>query len=446
MSQLRVQGAAPLRGRIQVPGDKSVSHRSLLLGSLAEGTSRVEHFLSAADCRATLSAVRALGVEVEELGPSSLILRSRGLRGLQEPDDVVDCSRSGTTMRLLAGILAGQPFPTVLSGDTQLRRRPMGRIAEPLRCMGATVLGRDGGRLPPLTIQGGSLQGLDYTLPVASAQVKSSLLLAGLYAGGATSLCVPGPARDHTERMLVAMGARLETEDWGLATGGQRLWLEPGYPLRALDFAVPGDFSSAAYFLVAASLVPGSEVLIEGAGVNPTRTGLLDVLRAMGADVVLEDERMVGGEPVADLAVRASDLAGTEVSGQLVVRTIDEFPILAVAATQARGETVVRDAAELRVKETDRIATTVQELRRLGAEIEAQPDGFVVQGPTPLQSPDFAEGQGSMVFSHGDHRLAMALVVAGLIARGETCVQDTDCIADSFPGFAAALAKLGGNV
>ncbi len=322
----------------------------------------------------------------------------------------------------------------------------MGRIAEPLRCMGATVLGRDGGRLPPLTIQGGSLQGLDYTLPVASAQVKSPLLLAGLYAGGATSLCVPGPARDHTERMLVAMGARLETEDWGLATGGQRLWLSRAIPCGHLISLCQGTFRRRPISWWQQVWCLAQKVLIEGAGVNPTRTGLLDVLRAMGADVVLEDERMVGGEPVADLAVRASDLAGTEVSGQLVVRTIDEFPILAVAATQARGETVVRDAAELRVKETDRIATTVQELRRLGAEIEAQPDGFVVQGPTPLQSPDFAEGQGSMVFSHGDHRLAMALVVAGLIARGETCVQDTDCIADSFPGFAAALAKLGGNV
>jgi len=441
-----VQGSAPLRGRIQIPGDKSVSHRSLLLGSLADGTSRVERFLPAADCRATLGAVRALGVEVEELSPSSLILRGRGLRGLQEPDDVVDCSRSGTTMRLLAGILAGQPFPSVLSGDAQLRRRPMGRIAEPLRHMGATVLGRDGGQLPPLTIQGGALQGLDYTLPVASAQVKSALLLAGLYAGGPTSLCVPGPARDHTERMLTAMGVRLEAGDWGLVPGGQRLRLEPGSPLQALDLSVPGDFSSAAFVLVAASLVPGSEVLIEGTGVNPTRTGLLDVLLAMGADVVLEDERMVGGEPVADLAVRASDLYGTEVSGHLVVRAIDEFPILAVAATQAQGETVVRDAAELRVKETDRIATTVQELRRLGAEIEAQPDGFVIQGPTPLRSPEFIDGQGAEVHSHGDHRLAMALAVAGLIARGETCVQDTDCIADSFPGFATALTKLGGKV
>ena len=446
MSQLCAQGSAPLRGRIQIPGDKSVSHRALLLGSLADGRSRVGNFLPAADCRATLQAVRALGVEVDEQGPSSLVLKGKGLGCLREPDDVVDCSRSGTTMRLLAGILAGQSFPTVLTGDVQLRRRPMGRIADPLRCMGATVLGRDGGRLPPLTIQGGALQGLDHTLPVASAQVKSALLLAGLHASGPTSLYVPGPARDHTERMLAAMGGRLEIGDWDSVPGGQYLRLEPGHALKTVDFAVPGDFSSAAFVLVAASLVPGSEVLIEGVGVNPTRTGLLDVLRTMGADLTLENEQTVSGEPVADLVVRASELRAAEVAGGVVVRAIDEIPILAVAATQAHGETVVRDAAELRVKETDRIATTVRELRRLGAKIEARPDGLVIQGPTPLRATDAAGGQPAMVHSHGDHRLAMALVVAGLIARDEISVQDTDCIADSFPGFAVALVRLGGRV
>jgi 3-phosphoshikimate 1-carboxyvinyltransferase len=435
-----------LRGRSQIPGDKSVSHRALLLSSLAEGTSRVERFLPAADCRATLSAVGALGIEVRETGPTSLILEGRGLRGLQEPDDVVDCGRSGTTMRLLAGILAGQPFPSVLTGEAQLRRRPMGRIAEPLRSMGAIVLGRDGGQLPPLSILGGALHGLDYTLPVASAQVKSALLLAGLYADGPTNLRVPGPARDHTERMLAAMGARLETGDWGLGTGGQRLRLEPGFALRPVDLMVPGDFSSSAFVLVAATLLPGSEVLIEGVGINPTRTGLLDLLLAMGADIALENERTVSGEPVADLVVRASELHGTEVGGDLVVRAIDEIPILAVAATQAQGETIVRDAAELRVKETDRIATTVQELRHLGAKIEARPDGFAVQGPTPLRSPHLTRGQGAAVHSHGDHRLAMALAVAGLIASGETCVKGTDCIADSFPGFSTVLTRLGGKV
>jgi 3-phosphoshikimate 1-carboxyvinyltransferase len=373
---------------------------------------------------------------------------------LQEPDDVLDCSRSGTTMRLLAGILAGQPFPSVLSGDAQLRRRPMGRVADPLRRMGATVLGRDGGRLPPLAIQGGRLQGLDYTLPVASAQVKSALLLAGLYASGPTSLRVPGPARDHTERMLAAMGARLEIEDWtpgdssGLAEieGGQRVRLVPGDDLAAVDLDVPGDFSSAAFILVAATLLPGSEVLIEATGVNPTRTGLLEMLREMGADITLESERMVGGEPVADLVVRASELRGIEVGGQLVFRAIDEIPVLAVAASQARGETVVRDAAELRVKETDRIATTVQELRRMGAKIEARPDGFAVEGPTPLQGPQALWGEGAVVDSHGDHRLAMALAVAGLVANGTTRVENTDCIADSYPGFAETLAALGGRL
>ena len=431
MGRLTVQPGALLCGHIRVPGDKSISHRTLLLGAIAEGTSCVESFLPAADCLSTLHAVRDLGVEVEERTSTTLLVHGVGLHGLREPDDVLDCGRSGTTMRLLAGLLAGQPFASVLTGDVQLRRRPMGRIVEPLRRMGATVLGRDRGRQPPLAIQGGTLRGIDYTLPVASAQVKSALLLAGLHADGPTTLHVPGPARDHTERMLIAMGGRLEIGDWGLR-------VVPGNRLQALDVIVPGDFSSAAFLVVAATLVAGSEIVVEGVGLNPTRTGLLDVLRTMGADVALREERTLGAEPVADLGVRASELHGTAVSGDLVVRAIDELPILAVAATQARGETVVRDAAELRLKETDRIATTVQELRRLGAEIEPRRDGFVVRGPTPLQ--------GSVVHSHGDHRLAMALVVAGLVAEGETLVQDTGCAADSFPGFEASLAHLGGQV
>jgi 3-phosphoshikimate 1-carboxyvinyltransferase len=451
MSQLIIRRSAPLRGCIRVAGDKSVSHRSLLLGALAEGTSRVAGFLPAADCRATLHTVRALGIEIEEPAPPSstgatLIVHGRGWRGLREPDSVLDCSRSGTTMRLLAGILAGQPFLSILSGDPQLRRRPMGRIAEPLRQMGAMVLGREGGRLPPLAIQGGNLHGLDYTLPVASAQVKSALLLAGLFAADATCLRVPGPARDHTERMLMAMGAELDLEDWSPDTGGQQLSLEPGRPLQPVDTVVPGDFSSAAFVLVAAALVPGSEVTVEGVGVNPTRTGLLDVLQAMGAEVVMADEHLVSGEPVASITVRSSQLRGMEVGGDLVVRAIDEFPVLAVAASQAQGETIVRDAAELRVKETDRIATTVQELRRMGADIEALPDGFAVRGPKPLRSPELAWGPDAAVHSHGDHRLAMALAVAGLIASGETRVEDTDCIADSFPGFVEAFVRLGGEI
>jgi 3-phosphoshikimate 1-carboxyvinyltransferase len=293
------------------------------------------------------------------------------------------------------------------------------------------VLGRDGGKLPPRAIRGGSLQGIEYALPVASAQVKSALLLAGLYAEGPTTLRVPGPARDHTERMLGAMGG---------SVGGtyHELQMEPAVRLGAVDMAVPGDISSAAFLLVAATLVPRSEITVQGVGVNPTRTGLLDVLAAMRADVVLHNERTVSGEPVADLTIRSAELRGTRVGGALVVRAIDEFPVLAVAATQAHGETVVRDAAELRVKETDRIATTVKELRRMGAEIEARPDGFAVHGPTPLR--------GAEVHSHGDHRLGMALAVAGLVARGETLVRDTVCIGDSFPGFSATMVRLGGQL
>jgi 3-phosphoshikimate 1-carboxyvinyltransferase len=440
MNQIVVQGGDPLRGRAALPGDKSISHRALLLGAIAGGTSHIDNFLPAADCLATLNAVGALGIEVEDPSPASLIVHGCGLHGLQEPEDVLDCVRSGTTMRLLAGILAGQPFASVLSGDLQLRRRPMARIAEPLRLMGATVLGRDGGRLPPLAIHGGDLHGIDYALPVASAQVKSALLLAGLYASGPTTVREPGPARDHTERMLLAMGAELDVAGMeGDRTGpATAVRIVPGGSLRPLDLTVPGDFSSAAFLIVAATLVPGSEVTLEGVGVNPTRTGLLDVLQAMGASMTLENERAAGGEPVADVVVRASELRGTEVSGPTVVRMIDEFPVLAVAATQAQGETLVRDAAELRVKETDRIATTVQELRHLGADIDPRPDGFVVHGPTPLR--------GAPVDCHGDHRLAMALAVAGLVAAGETAVHDAGCIGDSFPGFETALAHLGAHL
>ena len=431
MNNLRSRPGAPLRGRAQVPGDKSVSHRALLLGAIADGESRVDGFLPAADCLATLDAVRSLGVQVEEHSPTSLTVHGVGLHGLREPEQVLDCRRSGTTMRLLAGLLAGQPFFSVLSGAAQLRRRPMARIVEPLGSMGAIVLGRDGGRLPPLAIRGGNLRGIDYDLPVASAQVKSAILLAALYAPGATRLSVPGQARDHTERMLAAMGADLEAEEHSVR-------LEPGQPLNPVDVVVPGDVSSAAYLVVAASVLPGSEITIENVGVNPTRTGLLDIMSAMGADLNLSDERVVGGEVVAQVTVRGAELRGVEVGGDLVVRAIDEFPILAVVATQAHGDTMVRDAAELRVKETDRIATTVRELRRLGAEIEPRPDGFAVRGPTPLE--------GAVVHSHGDHRLAMALAVAGLVARGETVVEDTACVADSFPGFANTLAGLGAGV
>jgi 3-phosphoshikimate 1-carboxyvinyltransferase len=428
--QLTVQSInTPLRGRVCVPGDKSVSHRALLLGALAEGDSKVSGFLPSGDCLATLACLRALGVEVEIHEPTALTVHGRGLGGLQAPRAPLNCVRSGTTMRLLAGILAGQPFESTLTGEEQLMRRPMGRITEPLRRMGADIEAVDGHA--PLTARGRRLHGHDHTLRVASAQVKSALLLAGLYADGPTVVRQPGPARDHTELMLAAMGAPVGVD-------GLDVTLSPPATLSPLALGVPGDVSSAAFLLVAAALVPGSEVTVESVGVNPTRTGLLNVLSAMGANLVVEGERRQGSEPVADVTVRGSGLRGVEVGGDTVVRMIDEFPLLAVVASQAHGTTVVRDAAELRVKETDRIAATAAGLQALGAEVEPLPDGFIVRGPTRLV--------GAAVDSCGDHRLAMALAVAGLIAEGQTVVENAECITDSFPGFAKLMRSMGAKM
>ena len=429
MSQLTVHPAGSLRGRIRVPGDKSISHRALLFGALADGAGRISGFLPSGDCLATLSCLRELGVQIETHDATTLTVHGRGLRGLRAPDAPLNCVRSGTTMRLLAGILAGQAFECTLTGDPQLLRRPMRRITEPLRRMGAEIAAVDGHA--PLTVRGRPLRGYDHTLAIASAQVKSALLLAGLYADGPTTVRQPGPARDHTERMLAAMGA-------AITTYGLTVTLHPPTTLSPSAIRIPGDISSAAYPIVAATLVPGSEVTVEGAGANPTRTGLLDVLRAMGAEIALRDRREQGGEPAADVTVHASGLVGAEVGGDTVVRMIDEFPVLAVAATQAHGATVVRDAAELRVKETDRIATTVAELRRLGARIEPRPDGFIVEGPTPLR--------GGVVDSHGDHRLAMALAVAGIVATDAVVIENAGCIQDSFPGFDGLMRGLGAGL
>ncbi len=425
----------PLRGVVRVPGDKSISHRALILGALAEGPTAVRGWLPAADCLATLACVRALGVRVDVApdDPTSLTVHGVGPDGLHEPDDVLDCDGSGTTMRLLCGLLAGRPFFSVLTGREALRRRPMRRVAEPLRLMGATVLGRQNGAYAPLAVQGGRLEAIEYPMPVASAQVKSALLLAGLQANGVTTVHQPGPARDHTERMLKAMHAPIHVE--GATVRVER----PKAPLRPLGtdeapFHVPGDISSAAFLVVAGLLVPDSELLVAGVGVNPTRTGLLDILAAMGADIAVERRRQADVEPIADLRVRAGELRGTHVGGELVVRAIDEFPILAVAATQAHGQTLVQDAAELRVKETDRIANVARELNKMGARVEPRPDGFVVHGPTPLR--------GAEVDSHGDHRLAMALAVAALIAEGPTTIRGAEVMADSFPGFTETLLSL----
>ena len=429
MSDLTIQPGAPLSGLVTVPGDKSISHRALLLGALAEGAGRISGFLPASDCQATLRCLRGLGVEIEELDSMTLLVHGRGLNGLLPPAHPLDCGGSGTTMRLLSGILAGQPFTAVLTGNEQLRLRPMSRITLPLRKMGAQVSDTEG--RAPLTIRGGRLKGLAYTPPVASAQVKSAVLLAGLYGDGPTIVREPVPSRDHTERMLTAMGADLTME-------GPAITLHPGPALQPLHVDVPGDISSAAFLMAAAILVPGSSLTLSRVGVNPTRRGVLDVLQAMGADIRLDRLTGSGGEPVADITVHYSELQATEIGGELIPRLIDELPLLALLATQAQGTTLVRDAAELRVKETDRIAITVMELRKLGAEIEARPDGFLVRGPSTLA--------GAEVDSHGDHRLAMTLAVAGLLAEGETVVRDTECIDDSFPGFADLLRGLGAGV
>jgi 3-phosphoshikimate 1-carboxyvinyltransferase len=440
--KLHIQTCQLIRGTISVPGDKSISHRALLLGSIAEGISNVRNWLPAADCQATLNAMRAVGVKVEQPAATEVRIHGVGLRGLTPPSAPIDCQGSGTTMRLLAGILAGQDFTSTLDGHAGLRRRPMERIAVPLREMGAAIETSQG--RPPLKIRGGKLRGIDYHLPVASAQVKSAILLAGLYAEGPTTVHQPGPARDHTELMLQARGVDVKVR------GDVITLTPPAQALAACSFTIPADLSSAAFPLVAALLMPGADLLLEGVGVNPTRTGLLDVLREMGADIEWLNQRDQGGEPVADLAIRSQGMSdtsageqraglhGTQVGGDTVVRMIDEFPILAVAATQAKGETIIRDARELRVKETDRIAAVVTELRALGATIEEREDGFTVQGPTRLR--------GARVDSHGDHRLAMALAVAGLIAEGETVVEGTQVMADSFPGFVDLMRTLGANL
>ncbi|MBP8973740.1 MAG: 3-phosphoshikimate 1-carboxyvinyltransferase [Anaerolineae bacterium] len=429
LTAIRVRPAATLRGTVRVPGDKSLSHRALILGALAEGTSHVRGWLPAGDTLATLGCVRALGIAVEPEGATALTVHGRGLGGLQAPPAPLDCANAGTAMRLLAGVLAGQPFASTLDGSEQLRRRPMRRITEPLRQMGAQIADTDGHA--PLHVRPATLRGMAHRLPVASAQVKSGILLAGLFADGPTTVIAPGPARDHSERMLRAMGAQI-------AVDGFSVTLTPGPALRPLDLTVPGDPSSAAFVLMAALLAAEGDVRVTGVGVNPTRTGLLDILAAMGGPVLCEGERLEGGEPVADLLVRRADLRGTTVDGDLIVRAIDEFPVLMVAATQAAGETVVRDAAELRVKETDRLAVMAAELRKMGAAIDERPDGFRVVGPQRLR--------GAVVEGHDDHRVAMALAVAALAAEGETLIEDAACAHDSFPGFVETMQALGAEM
>lgn len=422
--EARVRGPQAVRGEARVPGDKSISHRALILGALAHGETKIRGLSPAGDVRSTAGCLRALGVEIQSEGEAVRVM-GRGPEGLIPPAAPLHCGNSGTTMRLLCGVLAGRPFGAVLVGDGSLSRRPMRRVAEPLRLMGAAIHARDG-EYPPLRVRGGRLRGIRYRPPVASAQVKSAVLLAGLQAEGETTVEEPAPSRDHTERMLVYLGAKLERD-------GLRVQLVPT-ELEARDITVPGDFSSAAFLMAAAAARPGAEVLIRGVGVNPTRTGFLDALRGMGADVALLNRREANGEPVADILVRGRELQGIELSGDIIPRMIDELPLVFVLATQAVGTTVVRDAGELRVKESDRIAAMGENLRRMGAAVEEYPDGMCIRGPQRLR--------GARISGFRDHRVVMACAVAGLYAEGETLIGDAEWADISFPGFFGILEGL----
>ena len=419
----------PLRGEVLVPGDKSISHRAVMMGALADGTTRIDGFLEGDDTRATAAIFEQLGVRIEAPAPSVRIVHGVGVDGLRAPTAPLDCGNAGTGMRLLAGLLAGQPFDSVLTGDASLSKRPMRRVIEPLVAMGAEIASDDG--LPPLRIRGGrALRGIDYTLPVASAQVKSALLLAGLYAQGETHVRERHPTRDYTERMLAAFGCPVAFLPGEAAMLG-------GFRLAAREVSVPADFSSAAFFLVAATIVPGSDLVLRRVGMNHRRTGLLHVLRAMGADIVELGADEQGGEPVSDLRVRHAGLHGIEVPVERVADMIDEFPALFVAAACAQGTTVVRGAAELRVKESDRISTMATGLRTLGIKVDETPDGAAIHGGIL---------RGGLVDSHGDHRVAMAFAVAAQRADGEVRIGDVANVATSFPGFDAIARKAGVRV
>jgi 3-phosphoshikimate 1-carboxyvinyltransferase len=420
-----------LGGEVVLPGDKSISHRAVILNSLAKGQARIDNLSPGRDCLATVRCLRALGVKIDKKGSRdspTLLVSGTGEDGLKEADNVLNAQNSATTMRLLGGLLAGQSFLSVITGDASLRKRPMGRLIEPLRWMGAEIWGRGRDSFAPLVIKGKKLHGVDFTLSVPSAQIKSAMLLAGLFAHGNTILHQIIPSRDHTERMLKRMGASLEIE-------GNSISLLPlSSPLVSINLRVPGDISSAAYFLVAGAIHRNARIMIRDSGINPTRTGIIDALLAMGAKLKIANKRSEDSEPLADIVVESSELKGIEVGGHIITRLIDEIPVLAVAGCIARGKTVIRGAGELRVKESDRIATVVSELSRLGAKIEPLTDGIVIYGGRPLL--------GTEVDSHFDHRLAMSLAIAGLIAKGETTIKHAQAAQVSYPTFWQTLDQI----
>jgi len=423
-----VKKAKKLIGEITPPPDKSISHRAIMFASIAKGVSRIKNFLWAKDPLSSLNAMRLLGVEIK-VTDSEIMVHGKGLHSLSEPENVIDCGNSGTTIRLLSGILAGQSFLSILTGDDSLRQRPMKRIIEPLRLMGADIRGRAEDRFPPVVIKGGNLKGINYKMPVASAQVKSAILLAGIYAEGETSVTEPHKSRDHTERMLKTMGVDLIVKENTVKI------IPPADKLSSFDIAIPNDFSSAAFFIGGACIVPASEILIKNVCLNETRTGFLEVLKTMGATIEILNIREQAGEPVGDILVKtATELKATTVKGEIIPRLIDEFPILCVVATQAEGTTLIRDAKDLRAKESDRIKAMTTELRKMGVPVKEFEDGVEIKGPCGLKSAE--------VYSYNDHRIAMALSIAGLIAEGETVIKDSDCVDISFPHFYNLLERL----
>lgn len=410
-----------LRGEITVPADKSISHRSIMFASLAEGETHVKNCLLSADCQSTISCFRQMGIEIE-VDPSSgsVLVKGKGLHGLSAPSSLLDTGNSGTTTRLISGILSGQNFESTLSGDASLNTRPMKRIITPLRMMGADISSLQGNDCAPLLIRPSSLKGITYHSPIASAQVKSCLLLAGLYAEGITTVEEPALSRDHSERMLSAFGAEIKRE-------GNRVSIAPEPTLYAQDIEVPGDISSAAYFIAAALISEDAELLIKNVGINPSRAGLLSVCQQMGADITKENERLVSGEPVCDLLVRSSELKGCVIEGDIIPALIDEIPMIAVMAAFAKGETIIKDAADLKAKESDRIATTVSNLQAMGADIQPREDGMIINGGKALH--------GAELDSYLDHRIAMAMTVAAMNVEGSSQMKDADCVKISYPGF-----------
>ncbi len=415
-----ITNKSSLNGTVKVPGDKSISHRAVMFGSIASGVTTVENFLPGEDCLSTIDCFTKLGVRIHREG-SNVTVEGNGLEGLRESETILDVGNSGTTIRLLMGILAGRPFHSVLVGDQSIGKRPMTRVTRPLAQMGATIAGRNDGEYTPLSISGGALEGMEYTLPVASAQVKSAILLAGIQANGKTTVIEPEKTRDHTERMIRMFGGEVTTEGKAVSVSG-------GQKLSATHINVPGDISSAAFFLVAGAIVPDSQITLTNVGLNPTRTGVLDVLKAMGAEIRIEEYDTDAGEPAGNIIITTSGLTGTILSGDLIPRLIDEIPIIALLATQAEGKTIIKDAAELKVKETNRIDTVVNELKKLGANIEATDDGMIIHGKS-------SELKGGIVSSHGDHRIGMMLAVAALLCNEDVYLEESQAIAVSYPQF-----------